>query len=514
MAGMNNYSTLMYATNQKSSQNDDNDDPGVAEHQQQQIRLRNIYSAGQMQGSLMSIRNATSASSSTGAAIPPNTLNIQPTHMQFPMHDERLLHTQNYLESLAGSGHDIRSVGASTALKYVNSERDLSLPLEKHKTLDNYYDSQDDEISIRKYLGIGVQWVSLVTENLLSHPFIVLRRQCQVYNASKRYHLHPFALVSSIIHLHRRQGVTTLWKGLGSCLLVRGMSLAVDDVISKITQWPKEVDSRTSLKRFGQHLILKCVSIAIVMPFYSASLVETVQSDIASEKPGLFDVFREGSLRLLYWSSPQKGRMLPVWALIGPCMSVGITKYLFGLVIKGISSRIIRRRIQQAQERKGAKYKDDSLANQNVEIYSNLIAMLTSEVIFYPFETILHRIQLQGTRTIVDNLDNGYAVVPILTNYQGAIDCYRTTVATEGVGGLYKGFGAIVLQFAAHIAVIKLTKWVVTQITEVISSRPPQKVMQYYNLDRGLNSNSTTISPSLSSNSELDVQSMGNGSVD
>lgn len=74
------------------------------------------------------------------------------------------------------------------------------------------------------------------------------------------------------------------------------------------------------------------VSIAVVMPFYSASLVETVQSDIASEKPGLFDVFREGSLRLLYWSSPQKGRMLPAWALIGPCMSVGITKYLFGYV--------------------------------------------------------------------------------------------------------------------------------------------------------------------------------------
>lgn len=69
------------------------------------------------------------------------------------------------------------------------------------------------------------------------------------------------------------------------------------------------------------------------MPFYAASLVETVQSDIASEKPGLFDVFREGSLRLLYWKYPQKGRMLPVWALIGPTISVGITKYLFGQVL-------------------------------------------------------------------------------------------------------------------------------------------------------------------------------------
>lgn len=495
----------MYATNEKN-EDDDSDEP------EQPTRLRNIFSASQIQGPIMTTSNITTGTGAS-ALVPPNTLNLQRSHMTFPLHDERQLHTQNYLDSLGGSAHDM-TTGGSTGLKYVNSERDLSLPLEKHKTLDNYYDSQEDEISIRKYLGIGVQWVSLVTENLLSHPFIVLRRQCQVYNASRRYHLHPFALVPSIVHLHRRQGVTTLWKGLGSCLLVRGMSLAVDDVISKITHWPKDVDSRTTLKKFGQHIILKCVSIAVVMPFYSASLVETVQSDIASEKPGLFDVFREGSLRLLYWSSPQKGRMLPAWALIGPCMSVGITKYLFGLVIKGISSRIMRRRIQQAQERKGAKYKDDTLENQNVEIYSNLISMLTTEVIFYPFETILHRIQLQGTRTIIDNLDNGYAVVPILTNYQGAIDCYRTTVAAEGFSGLYKGFGSIVLQFAAHIAVIKLTKWVVTQITEVISSRPPQKVMQYYNLDRGLISNSTTISPSLSTNSELDVQSVGNRSVD
>jgi hypothetical protein len=35
--------------------------------------------------------------------------------------------------------------------------------------------------------------------------------------------------------------------------------------------------------------------------------VETVQSDIASEKPGFFDVFREGMCRLVSWSSPQKG---------------------------------------------------------------------------------------------------------------------------------------------------------------------------------------------------------------
>lgn len=126
--------------------------------------------------------------------------------------------------------------------KYVNSTRDLTLPLQNHRNTQPMYESPDDEeISVRKYLGVSVGLVSLITENLLSHPFVVLRRQCQVHHSSSRKHLVPFTLLPVIIHLHQRQGITTLWKGLGSCLLVRGMSLAVEDLISKVTPWPKWV---------------------------------------------------------------------------------------------------------------------------------------------------------------------------------------------------------------------------------------------------------------------------------
>lgn len=125
--------------------------------------------------------------------------------------------------------------------KYVKSTRDLTLPLQKHPNAQPAYESppDDDEIQMRKYLGVSVGLVSLITENLLSHPFVVLRRQCQVHNRSARCHLVPFTLVPVIVHLHQRQGVTTLWKGLGSCLLIRGMSLAIEDFLSKITPWPK-----------------------------------------------------------------------------------------------------------------------------------------------------------------------------------------------------------------------------------------------------------------------------------
>lgn len=44
----------------------------------------------------------------------------------------------------------------------------------------------------------------------------------------------------------------------------------------------------------------------------------------------------------------------------------------------------------------------------------------------------------------------------------------------------------MVLQFAAHVAVIKLTKWVVTQIVEIVTNKPPPKVQEVYNLDSSI----------------------------
>jgi solute carrier family 25 protein 46 len=279
-------------------------------------------------------------------------------------------------------------------------------------------------------------------------------------------------------------------------------------VLSKFTPWPKEINSRTTVKQFAHHLLLKSISLAVVLPFYAASLVETVQSDIASEKPGILDVFKEGSSRLLAWSAPAKGRMLPVWALLGPAVSFGLTKYLFSVIVKGVSTRIISRQIHKREEKKGARSKDLTTINNEIELYSNIISLISSEILFFPFETILHRMQLQGTRTIIDNLDSGIQVVPILTSYEGAIDCYMNTVSTEGFGGLYKGFGAMILQFAAHLAVIKLSKWIIGQISEICSDKAPPKVTEFYNLEPATISlsqpqGSVTVSRSLSYVSSL-----------
>lgn len=332
----------------------------------------------------------------------------------------------------------------------------------------------DNEATFRKFIGTGVSIVSLLAENLLSHPFVVLRRQCQVHNNSLKYHIVPVTLVPVICHLHKHQGFTTLWKGLGSALLVRGMTLGVEDLISKITPWPKEISWHSSLKSFFQHIFLKGISLAIIMPFYSASLVETVQSDIASEKPGILDVFREGAMRLLNWSGNAKGRMLPIWALILPTITLGMARYFFSLLVKSGTFRLMQVRHKHSRPATGTLPKNISNVNimQDLELNASLVAVIAADISFYPFETILHRLYLQGTRTIIDNLDTGKSVLPILTNYHGPIDCYDSCLSSEGVFGLYKGFGALMLQYAAHILVIRVTRFVLTEMTVVMYRAP------------------------------------------
>lgn len=97
--------------------------------------------------------------------------------------------------------------------------------------------------------------------------------------------------------------------------------------------------------------------------------------------------------------------------------------------------------------------------------------------------SFLFRLHLQGTRTIIDNLDNGFAVTPILTNYEGTVDCYDTTISQEGPSGLFKGFGALILQFTAHYAVLKLTRFVLTQVSILLKSSSPPLPQQ---IDRQL----------------------------
>ncbi|XP_076627827.1 uncharacterized protein LOC143345015 [Colletes latitarsis] len=330
-----------------------------------------------------------------------------------------------------------------------------------------------DDSAMKTCIAAGCGLASLITETLLVHPFIVLRRQCQVNPGSNKYHIIPITLVPIVIRLHQTQGINTLWKGVGSVLLVKGMMLAIEDVISKITPWPKEITWSSSLKAFGQHILLKCVTIGLATPFFSASLVETVQSEIASESPGILDVFRDGAIRLVEVSN--KGRLIPIYSLLPSTIAHGICKYLFTMAVHGITSRIMQIRQKHSQEVRGA-YSRDLLSEEtykmDIQLQSVLVSTFMADVLFYPWDTVICRLHLQGTRTIIDNLDTGRSVTPLLTGYSGAVDCYNTIISTEGPLGLYKGFGALLLEYTVNVVVAQAIKWVVTEFITAIRLKP------------------------------------------
>jgi len=324
-----------------------------------------------------------------------------------------------------------------------------------------------------KYAGFGVSISGLIAENLLCHPFMILRRQCQVHVESARYHTTPVTLLPVILNLNRWQGTSALFKGVGSSLTIKGMSLGIEDAVSKFTPWPKEVNRHSSLKMVGQHILLKCVSTAIITPFYSASLVETVQSDIASEKPGVLDVFREGIVRLVSWSDPRCGRMLPVWVLIPPQIVHSILHYGIKLVMERFWLHVLKNSHREFQRLKGAVSRDPDQSLPGLAQYqtqaSGMLGHLVADVILFPLETVLHRLHLQGTRSIIDNLDSGREVIPILTRYEGVSDCFSTILREEGVRGLFKGFGALMLQYTVHFLIIKFSSQIISRVAQVIT---------------------------------------------
>ena len=106
------------------------------------------------------------------------------------------------------------------------------------------------------------------------------------------------------------------------------------------------------------------------------------------------------------------------------------------------------------------------------ELLGSFIGSLLADVMLFPLETVVHRLCIQGTRTIIDNTDTGLDVIPSITSYEGTIDCARSIFREEGVGGFYKGFGALVLQYAMHQAILTVTRWIIERFASNDSGAP------------------------------------------
>lgn len=309
----------------------------------------------------------------------------------------------------------------------------------------------------QKFVGIAIEITSTIIGNLISHPCIVLRRQCQVNRKALRYHLSPFTLIPVILRLQQRQGLKCLWKGAGGIFILRGCSIAVETLIAELTPFPREVSSTSSIKQLAQHVLLKFITFGVLTPFYCASLVETVQSDIASEKPGVLDCLKEGVCRLFKWGTPHSSRLLPIWQLIIPSALYGVSVYIISSLVQSVIRWFISMK-QRSQLQGDYSLSECSAVNFLNNISTAHLGALVANIVLFPAETVLHRLYLQGTRTIIDNLEVGFAVLPVISKYEGIIDCFHTIVSEEGASGLYKGFGALLLDYALQLLILKIAK--------------------------------------------------------
>ncbi|XP_029921698.1 mitochondrial outer membrane protein SLC25A46 [Myripristis murdjan] len=308
-----------------------------------------------------------------------------------------------------------------------------------------------------RFAGFGIGLASLFTENVLAHPCIVFRRQCQVNYHARCFHLSPFSAVVVMYAIAKAQGPRALWKGMGSTFIVQGVSLGAEGIISEFTPLPRELPHRRGLKQLAGHLLLKGLTCIVALPFYCASLIETVQSDIIRDPaPGCLDCLREGGARLLGLGIPHSKRLLPLTALLLPAALHAVLRYTAAAAVH----HFLLPRLQRAKPA-------DRDAESPVDAYFPELAAgwagsLLADIVVYPLEAGLHRLAVQGTRTIIDDTDGGggAVVLPVNTQYDGLADCLAA-IGREGEGaglsrwaGLYKGVGAVWLQYSLHAVLL------------------------------------------------------------
>ena len=129
-------------------------------------------------------------------------------------------------------------------------------------------------------------------------------------------------------------------------------------------------------------------------------------------------------------------------------------------VFKSLIETVI---IQQGSTRESTPKPKEDVAIQAgktyyIQLLAGFVSNLIADVVLYPLETIVFRLHVQGTRTIIDDTDNGIGVVPLCTNYDGMKDCALTICREEGALALFKGIGAVFLQCVIQACVLKITK--------------------------------------------------------
>ncbi|KAK3744104.1 hypothetical protein QZH41_016795 [Actinostola sp. cb2023] len=200
--------------------------------------------------------------------------------------------------------------------------------------------------------------------------------------------------------------------------------------------------------------------------------LEQKQTDRIKKGHSVLDKLKDGLYRLVGWnrSSGGHGRLLPMWTIGVPTVLYGLLHYIIETCVQHCILVSMRQvglyggSLVESEDNPNPP--NDMTQSYYPELVANFMAFVIPDVILYPCGTVLNRLYVQGTRTIIDELDNGYDVVPLSTNYIGMMDCCTTIWREEGVLGFYRGFGALVIQFVIYLIVLKITKFIYVTLSK------------------------------------------------
>ncbi|CAF0889267.1 unnamed protein product [Rotaria sordida] len=313
----------------------------------------------------------------------------------------------------------------------------------------------------------GLKMASLFSEHVLLYPLDVLRRQIQVNNEAVKYHLSPVSVFPVLFKISA-QGPSSLWKGVLTSLAYNGLVVATDNFLQDLIPVKKSKHNRTQqLRRVARDIVVRTTTYLIVSPIYYVMLIESVQSVSASDG-NLLDGIRDTLIRFVPYSSSigvGRSKMLPIWKILIPAVGLMTGRYicekiLYKIILPTLNAIQEADRYRKRKQRRIAQLSldDDYETEENVLLfettYASLIARIAAgffgQLLFYPVETIVHRLHVQGVRAIIDNTDTGVGVLPINSSiyYTDFWSCLKSIEETEGSAGLYKGIGCLLLKFS------------------------------------------------------------------
>uniref|UniRef100_A0A0K0DS92 Solute carrier family 25 member 46 n=1 Tax=Strongyloides stercoralis TaxID=6248 RepID=A0A0K0DS92_STRER len=306
---------------------------------------------------------------------------------------------------------------------------------------------------------------------LIRHPCNVIRRQCQVHQFAKSLHLQPFTLLPVICRSISNDGFMSLWKGSIGSAYIYGISSLVEIVVSDVFNLPHKILSNDTTRRYWRHIGMKAISFAVIMPFHISAFIETVRSR-AGLSPGdyrITEVLTNGIDRLKYdiIGPRDNSRRFSIFYLSIP----GTLYYTAHYMITLKSYNVIHEMVTKYVMRKKAS--ERTLFHKFLpKTIASLTSIIVADALLYPFETILHRLYIQGTRTLIDNMDTGASAISISAKYLGIKDCIQQMWEKEHKWVFLSGIGALMLQTGLQLSLLKCTRYVLEYGTKTPNSTP------------------------------------------